>query len=172
MKVTAISRLVSCSVAALVAVSTVMPSLVFAQPAADCQCVVPVAAGGVQAPVGQMTSVAGNVLVTGAAGPRAAEPGSTLQIGDQVTVGPQSSASLSVSGCDLQLAAQSEANLIMSDGNMCVAVADTSVQATGQQAAAGAGGSNAGLALFGGLAALQLGAGLLFDRGERTPVSP
>lgn len=130
----------------------------------DCQCVVPLNAFSPSGPIGQLMEVSGNVMLTGASGPAPAMSGAPLQVGDQITVGPQSSASFSVGNCALRLSAQTEMNLVPVNGNLCVAVADTGVQMTG------AGNLNPLLVM--GVLPVAAAAAVAFDRGDRTPVSP
>lgn len=130
----------------------------------DCQCVLPLNAFPSAGPIGQLTEISGNVMLTGPAGPVPAMSGAPLRVGDQITVGPQSSASFLVGNCALRLSAQTEMNLVPFNGNLCVAVAETGFQTAGT-------GNLTPLFVMGTLP-LAAAIAVAFDRGDRTPVSP
>lgn len=131
----------------------------------DCQCVLPLNAFPSTGPIGQLTEASGNVMLTGPAGPAPAMSGASLRVGDQITVGPQSSASFLVGNCALRLSAQTEMNLVPFNGNLCVAVAETGFQST-------AGTGNLTPLLVMGTLPVAAAVAVSFNRGDRTPVSP
>ena len=133
---------------------------------ANCECVVPQAALPAAGPLGRLTDVSGTVVLTGSGGPQTAASGAPLRMGDQLSVGPQSSASFSIGTCSLSLVAQTEMTLQPVDGALCVAVSDASVQPTGGLA------SKAPLAIFGTLAAGAILGDVILDRRDDVPVSP
>lgn len=133
---------------------------------ANCECVVPGAALPAAGPIGRLTDVSGTVVLTGSSGPQRAASGAPLRMGDQLSVGPQSSASFSIGTCALSLVAQTEMTLQPVDGALCVAVTDASVQPAGIL------GSKAPLAIFGTLAAGAILGDVVLDRRDDVPVSP
>jgi len=93
-----------------------------AQEAPICACSVPMTVGA--APLGSLTEVNGNVMVTQAAGYVAAEEGTGLWPGSRVVLGADASATLRVGkDCALDLPANSTATLLATGQQLCVQVA-------------------------------------------------
>ena len=93
-----------------------------AQEAPICACSVPMTVGA--APLGSLTEVNGNVMVTQAAGYVAAQEGTGLLPGSRVVLGADASATLRVGqDCALDLLANSTATLLASGEQLCVQVA-------------------------------------------------
>lgn len=131
--------------------------------AQECACQIPQQAvvGGI---VGSVNALSGQVVLTKATGPVNAKTGSTISIGDKIAVGPQSSASVSLATCNLQLTSGSDLLISPVGENLCVAV--TNAQQTG------AGINKLGLATGIGVA---VGLGLIVansDSDNPPPVSP
>lgn len=129
----------------------------------ECGCVVPMAQLPASGPIGEITAASGNITLVSVAGPQAAGAGAPVQLGDQLTVGPQSTAVLAIGDCAINLQPQTEAAITQQGSNICVRVSDVSVQAGAPQ--------NMVPLVIGGAVAVG-GAALLFSSGTRTPVSP
>lgn len=113
---------------AMMASGMTVPTVAFAQ--ADCACIVPAGPDGL--PTGSITGASGQVQVSQTTGFAPGGAGSPLQVGSQVIVGPQSSASISVGGsCNLQIQQNSDVVLEALDGDICVRVSDSSGQTAG-----------------------------------------
>ena len=97
-------------------------SFAAAQEAPACACAVPMTVGST--PLGSLTDVEGNVMVTQAAGYAAAQEGTGLQPGSRVILGADASATLRIGeACALDLIANSTATLLPTDGQLCVQLA-------------------------------------------------
>jgi hypothetical protein len=146
-------------------------SFAAAQEAPTCACAVPMTVGS--APLGSLTDVNGNVMVTQAAGYVAAQEGAGLQAGSRVVLGADASATLRVGqGCTLDLLPNSSATLLAMDQQLCVQVATpqttagsstmVSPQTTYGQATDGDGDDRLPLAIF-GTAVVGAGAAALLE---------
>lgn len=133
---------------------------------ANCECLIPKATLSSTGPLGQLVDVSGAVVLTSSDGPQSAASGASLRMGDRVFVGPQSSASISIGNCSLSLIALTELSLRSVDGNLCVAVEDTSIMRAGNPI------RNAPLAIFTTLSTGAFLGEVLFDRRDDIPVSP
>lgn len=129
MKLKSIHRVLAVS-ATVAAIGIVAPAGALAQTAGDCACVVPAGPDG--QPIGSITGAAGQVQVSQAAGFGSGGAGTPLQLGTQIIVGPQSSASISVgTSCNLQIQQNSDVVLEALNGDICVRVSDTAGQTAG-----------------------------------------
>lgn len=94
-----------------------------------CACLAPALNG---APVGQITSIAGQVLSSRADGIQPAVQGSSLTVGSQLLTGPESSAQLAVGSCALAVAPNSEVTIERAGENICVRINEVDVTQTSQ----------------------------------------
>jgi hypothetical protein len=156
-------------------------SVAAAQDAPACACAVPMTVGS--APLGSLTEVNGNVMVTQAAGYVAAQEGTGLLPGSRVVLGSDASATLRIGeDCSLDLLPNSTATLLSTDQQLCVQLATpqtaaqsstiVSPKATYGQSVDGASGVNVPLAIF-GTAVLGAAGGALADDDDddESPVS-
>lgn len=124
----------------------------------DCACIISAPASG---PMGSISTANGDVFKTGASGLENAGAGTAVNVGDVISTGALSSASVSLGGgCDLALGASTQVVITPVGGNICVRVVEEPV--------GGLGGETAGLAVAGGLAA---GALLYVGLGQGDPAS-
>lgn len=151
---------IAASLSLLVAGSVLNAAPALAQ---DCGCVAPAPASDI---FGQINSLRGQVLVTGDDGLTPAAAGSPLFNGSQVVTGPESAAALSLGGCSMTVASNSEVEVTANDGQMCVRL--TEVQTTASTGGGGGGDPRiaAGLMAAGAAAVIN-------DQvnGGKTPVS-
>jgi hypothetical protein len=101
------------------ALVTIAPGNASAEDA--CACTAPIPTGS--SPLGSLTSVTGNVLVTEDSGYVPAEVGAGLHAGSRVILGSESMATMQVGkGCTVPLSQNSSATLVIADQQLCVQV--------------------------------------------------
>ncbi|WP_299641432.1 hypothetical protein [Devosia sp.] len=127
----------------------IVPSAALAQ--GNCACLLSSPPSGA---LGSISVANGDVFKTGAAGLESAGAGTTINVGDVVSTGGTSSATLSLGGgCDLALGASAQLTITPVGNNLCVRIQQESVGEVEQDGAGTviAGGLAAGVGLFVGL---------------------
>lgn len=133
---------------------TVVPVPSFAATSgSDCICILSPASG----PVGSVSALAGDVFVTGTDGDVAASVGTDLYDGSVLSTGAGGTATATF-GDDCKVALEGSMSLIITstDGGLCVAKIDESLETAGDNTGLMMG---AGAALIGGTALLVVGTG-------------
>lgn len=152
--------LLSSSLALLVASASPLGLVgpVFAQ--SGCTCLISAPTPG--SALGSIWTVNGNVFKTGSSGLENATAGTEVKVGDVISTGASSSASVSLGrGCDLALRASAQVTIAPVDGGICVRLTEEFVDDQGVD-------PTLGLAVAGGLAAGTL---LFVGLGQDDPAS-
>lgn len=128
--------------------------------AQTCDCLVPISTVPAAQAVGQVKSITGQVNILGSGGWGSAKTGGLLYVGNRVETGLESSTSISVGKCTLDVGAQSTISIVPTEKALCVAVADTAPSINNASLIA----VGAGLAVVGGVIAIST--------GDDSPASP
>ena len=112
----------------------------------DCACLTPVASGNA---VAEIIASSGEVIASRPEGFGVASPGTNVSLGSQIMTGHESSASIMVGSCTLNVGANSEVTIASLGTEICLRV--SKVEAPVATATAGI--SNAPLAMFSAISA-------------------
>ncbi|MFA6031723.1 MAG: hypothetical protein WC889_02350 [Myxococcota bacterium] len=90
--------------------------------AQDSSCTCATAYRGPGLPVGSISQVTGDVVMSQVAGYDSAKPGNALSLGSRVVVGPKGSALVQAGGCSLAVPANSSLDISRVGNNICLKV--------------------------------------------------